>query len=69
MRLQPCLLLDINTSASLLRGPTGDTVQIKLLGQSLYYLLTTGSGQQTLGEEYCDISQVWILKGDGSVVP
>jgi len=29
-----------------------------LLGQSLYYLLTTGSGQQTLGEEYCDISQV-----------
>uniref|UniRef100_A0A453B4C5 RING-type E3 ubiquitin transferase n=2 Tax=Pooideae TaxID=147368 RepID=A0A453B4C5_AEGTS len=32
--------------------------EIKLLGQSLYYLLTTGSGQQTLGEEYCDISQV-----------
>jgi hypothetical protein len=29
-----------------------------LLGQSLYYLLTTGSGQQTLGEEYCDITQV-----------
>ncbi|KAK1315380.1 Peroxisome biogenesis factor 10 [Acorus calamus] len=24
----------------------------------LYYLLTTGSGQQTLGEEYCDITQV-----------
>ncbi|XP_077230011.1 peroxin 10 isoform X2 [Tasmannia lanceolata] len=23
-----------------------------------YYLLTTGSGQQTLGEEYCDITQV-----------
>lgn len=35
-----------------------DLSQIKLLGQSLYYLLTTGSGQQTLGEEYCDISQV-----------
>ncbi|XP_072972192.1 peroxisome biogenesis factor 10 isoform X2 [Typha angustifolia] len=32
--------------------------EIKLLGQTLYYLLTTGSGQQTLGEEYCDISQV-----------
>jgi peroxin-10 len=24
----------------------------------LYYVLTTGSGQQTLGEEYCDITQV-----------
>ncbi|KAJ0987519.1 hypothetical protein J5N97_005875 [Dioscorea zingiberensis] len=32
--------------------------EIKLLGQTLYYVLTTGSGQQTLGEEYCDISQV-----------
>ncbi|PKA47162.1 Peroxisome biogenesis factor 10 [Apostasia shenzhenica] len=32
--------------------------EIKLLGQTLYYLLTTGAGQQTLGEEYCDISQV-----------
>ncbi|PQM37809.1 hypothetical protein Pyn_02598 [Prunus yedoensis var. nudiflora] len=30
----------------------------KLLGQVLYYVLTTGSGQQTLGEEYCDITQV-----------
>ncbi|CAL5061689.1 unnamed protein product [Urochloa decumbens] len=37
--------------------------EIKLLGQSLYYLLTTGSGQQTLGEEYCDISQVATLHG------
>jgi len=34
-----------------------------LLGQSLYYLLTTGSGQQTLGEEYCDISQVATFHG------
>ncbi|KAJ8510101.1 hypothetical protein OPV22_000535 [Ensete ventricosum] len=32
--------------------------EIKLLGQTLYYILTTGSGQQTLGEEYCDICQV-----------
>ncbi|XP_010529041.1 PREDICTED: peroxisome biogenesis factor 10 isoform X3 [Tarenaya hassleriana] len=32
--------------------------QMKLLGQMLYYVLTTGSGQQTLGEEYCDIIQV-----------
>ncbi|XP_020672389.1 peroxisome biogenesis factor 10 isoform X2 [Dendrobium catenatum] len=32
--------------------------EIKLLGQTLYYLLTTGAGQQTLGEEYCDLSQV-----------
>ncbi|KAL7169233.1 hypothetical protein ACSBR2_034304 [Camellia fascicularis] len=32
--------------------------QTKLLGQMLYYMLTTGSGQQTLGEEYCDITQV-----------
>ncbi|CAL9781483.1 unnamed protein product [Musa acuminata subsp. burmannicoides] len=31
---------------------------IKLLGQTLYYILTTGSGQQTLGEEYCDVCQV-----------
>ncbi|CAD5195823.1 unnamed protein product [Musa acuminata subsp. malaccensis] len=29
-----------------------------LLGQTLYYILTTGSGQQTLGEEYCDVCQV-----------
>ncbi|XAR63975.1 hypothetical protein NMG60_11024150 [Bertholletia excelsa] len=33
-------------------------IEIKLLGQMLYYMLTTGSGQQTLGEEYCDIIQV-----------
>lgn len=27
----------------------------------LYYMLTTGAGKQTLGEEYCDITQVeWI---------
>ncbi|KAJ4755367.1 hypothetical protein LUZ62_028034 [Rhynchospora pubera] len=32
--------------------------EIKLLGQTFYYLLTTGSGQQTLGEEYCDIIQI-----------
>ncbi|KAH1203821.1 Peroxisome biogenesis factor 10 [Glycine max] len=32
--------------------------ETKLLGQMLYYVLTTGSGQQTLGEEYCDITQV-----------
>ncbi|XP_068342747.1 peroxisome biogenesis factor 10-like isoform X1 [Pyrus communis] len=32
--------------------------ETKLLGQVLYYVLTTGSGQQTLGEEYCDITQV-----------
>ncbi|XP_077230010.1 peroxin 10 isoform X1 [Tasmannia lanceolata] len=32
--------------------------ETKLLGQMFYYLLTTGSGQQTLGEEYCDITQV-----------
>ncbi|KAL9269646.1 Peroxisome biogenesis factor 10-like protein [Drosera capensis] len=31
--------------------------QAKLLGQMLYYVLTTGAGQQTLGEEYCDITQ------------
>ncbi|XP_059455402.1 peroxisome biogenesis factor 10 [Corylus avellana] len=32
--------------------------ETKLLGQMLYFILTTGSGQQTLGEEYCDITQV-----------
>ncbi|XP_059662038.1 peroxisome biogenesis factor 10 [Cornus florida] len=32
--------------------------ETKLLGQMLYYVLTTGTGQQTLGEEYCDITQV-----------
>ncbi|KAJ0865255.1 hypothetical protein HanRHA438_Chr12g0538571 [Helianthus annuus] len=31
--------------------------ETKLLGQMLYYILTTGAGQQTLGEEYCDITQ------------
>lgn len=35
--------------------------QTRLLGQMLYYVLTTGSGQQTLGEEYCDITQVFML--------
>ncbi|GAB2222989.1 hypothetical protein Droror1_Dr00017122 [Drosera rotundifolia] len=37
--------------------------QTKLLGQMLYYVLTTGAGQQTLGEEYCDITQVAGLHG------
>ncbi|CAI9095915.1 OLC1v1031953C2 [Oldenlandia corymbosa var. corymbosa] len=32
--------------------------ETKLLGQMLYYVLTTGAGLQTLGEEYCDIIQV-----------
>lgn len=32
--------------------------ETKLAGQMLYYLLTTGSGLQTLGEEYCDLTQV-----------
>nr|ANS59745.1 ZFP8 [Betula platyphylla] len=32
--------------------------ETKLLGQMLYFVLTTGSGQQTLGEEYCDVTQV-----------
>lgn len=32
--------------------------ETKLLGQMLYYVLTTSAGQQTLGEEYCDIIQV-----------
>ncbi|KAK4757872.1 hypothetical protein SAY87_019173 [Trapa incisa] len=32
--------------------------EMQLIGQTLYYVLTTGSGQQTLGEEYCDITQV-----------
>ncbi|KAG5555918.1 hypothetical protein RHGRI_006539 [Rhododendron griersonianum] len=35
--------------------------ETKLLGQVLYYVLTTGSGQQTLGEEYCDIIQVIVF--------
>lgn len=30
----------------------------RLAGCVLYYLLTTGAGLQTLGEEYCDITQV-----------
>eukprot|EP00897_Mesotaenium_endlicherianum_P009259 jgi/Mesen1/8361/ME000464S07763 len=32
--------------------------ETKLAGRVLYYLLTTGAGLQTLGEEYCDIRQV-----------
>ncbi|XP_074276449.1 peroxisome biogenesis factor 10 [Silene latifolia] len=32
--------------------------QTKLIGQMLYYILTTGAGHQTLGEEYCDILQI-----------
>ncbi|XP_024393440.1 peroxisome biogenesis factor 10 isoform X2 [Physcomitrium patens] len=34
--------------------------ETKLAGRVLYYLLTTGAGLQTLGEEYCDISQVAV---------
>lgn len=37
--------------------------ETKLLGQMLYYILTTGAGQQTLGEEYCDVTQVAGLHG------
>lgn len=37
--------------------------ETKLLGQMLYYVLTTGAGQQTLGEEYCDVTQVAGLHG------
>ncbi|KAL4195849.1 hypothetical protein AMTRI_Chr04g243170 [Amborella trichopoda] len=37
--------------------------ETKLLGQMLYYVLTTGSGQQTLGEEYCDLTQVSSSSG------
>ncbi|KAL8497122.1 hypothetical protein ACS0TY_020702 [Phlomoides rotata] len=37
--------------------------ETKLLGQMLYYVLTTGAGKQTLGEEYCDITQVSGLYG------
>ncbi|KAF6166801.1 hypothetical protein GIB67_005677 [Kingdonia uniflora] len=36
--------------------------ETKLLGQMLYYVLTTGSGQQTLGEEYCYITQEYELR-------
>ena len=42
-------------------------MQTKLVGQVLYYLLTTGSGQQTLGEEYCDITQVFLLPYCGCI--
>ncbi|PWA56715.1 peroxin 10 [Artemisia annua] len=40
------------TGRRILRHHTGE------YGQMLYYILTTGAGQQTLGEEYCDITQV-----------
>ncbi|GAQ83940.1 peroxin 10 [Klebsormidium nitens] len=33
--------------------------ETRLAGRLLYYLLTTGTGIQTLGEEYCDIRQVF----------
>ncbi|KAK6119689.1 hypothetical protein DH2020_046557 [Rehmannia glutinosa] len=38
--------------------------ETKLLGQMLYYVLTTGAGKQTLGEEYCDITQVLVKMAD-----
>ncbi|KAL3688500.1 hypothetical protein R1sor_014809 [Riccia sorocarpa] len=37
--------------------------EMKLAGRILYYLLTTGSALQTLGEEYCDIVQVSGVPG------
>ncbi|KAG5555950.1 hypothetical protein RHGRI_006559 [Rhododendron griersonianum] len=47
-------VVDVNSQTL----PGSYSFQTKLLGQMLYYVLTTGSGQQTLGEEYCDIIQV-----------
>ncbi|KAI8562474.1 hypothetical protein RHMOL_Rhmol03G0039400 [Rhododendron molle] len=47
-------VVDVNSQTL----PVSYSFQTKLLGQMLYYVLTTGSGQQTLGEEYCDIIQV-----------
>ncbi|GJP35772.1 hypothetical protein CLOM_g20299 [Closterium sp. NIES-68] len=32
--------------------------QIRMAARCLYYLVTTGAGSRTLGEEYCDILQV-----------
>ncbi|GMH33066.1 hypothetical protein BSKO_00900 [Bryopsis sp. KO-2023] len=34
------------------------TREIDLLGDVLYNSITTGSGEQTLGEEYCDLLQI-----------
>ena len=31
--------------------------EVRLVATFIYYALTTGSGQQTLGEEYCDLLQ------------
>ncbi|RYR01034.1 hypothetical protein Ahy_B06g079898 [Arachis hypogaea] len=36
-------------------------------GQMLYYVLTTGSGQQTLGEEYCDTTQFAESYGESAI--
>ncbi|PIA33764.1 hypothetical protein AQUCO_04000076v1 [Aquilegia coerulea] len=36
----------------------GTRVAVAHQSEMLYYVITTGSGQQTLGEEYCDITQV-----------
>lgn len=50
-------VVDVNSQTL----PVSYSFQTKLLGQMLYYVLTTGSGQQTLGEEYCDIIQVIVF--------
>jgi hypothetical protein len=31
--------------------------EVRLVATFIYYALTTGSGQQTMGEEYCDVLQ------------
>ncbi|CAN0881470.1 Peroxisome biogenesis factor 10 [Linum grandiflorum] len=54
-----------NFTSTLLPKIVFDILQTKLLGQMLYYVLTTGAGQQTLGEEYCDIIQVGCSCGTG----
>ncbi|KAK4389345.1 Peroxisome biogenesis factor 10 [Sesamum angolense] len=41
----------------------GTRVAVAYQSEMLYYVLTTGAGKQTLGEEYCDITQV-PLKSD-----
>ena len=40
--------------------------EIRVLSELLYYTLTTGAGQQTLGEEYCDVV---LAAGRGSGPP
>lgn len=59
---------DLQELASSILGNRGAVLQqeISVLAELAYFLLTTGTGARSLGEEYCDIMQIRRVSADGS---